>query len=150
MEKEKTGLGERLKALREKEGVSQPALAAKLGFAPGTISRWERETGEPQADQLRTLARHFKVSLDYLLFGEEPDTDMAVVHSAELHRFLDTTAGKRAKALGFVDMLVSMRYPQKLPPLEVYRGVANLIAGMLEAAADEEQPTTDTHKKQRK
>ncbi len=35
-------LGDRIRALRERQGLSQSALAAKLGVNPSTVTRWER------------------------------------------------------------------------------------------------------------
>jgi transcriptional regulator with XRE-family HTH domain len=41
-------LGERIRATREAEGLSEEALARRLGLDPGTVAVWEREeTGRP-------------------------------------------------------------------------------------------------------
>jgi transcriptional regulator with XRE-family HTH domain len=44
-------------------GLSQEVLAAKLGVATNTISRWETGTYEPTLDDLETLARELGVSI---------------------------------------------------------------------------------------
>ena len=36
------GLGERIRTLRERQGLSQAALAEKLGLNPSTVVAWER------------------------------------------------------------------------------------------------------------
>ena len=57
----------RLKALREKRGISQLKLAMDLGMNQNSISRYEN--GKHQADYktLVAFADYFNVSIDYLL-----------------------------------------------------------------------------------
>jgi transcriptional regulator with XRE-family HTH domain len=59
-------VAERIKELRTsfgQTGLSQEALAAKLGVATNTISRWETGTYEPTLDDLEKLSREFGVSI---------------------------------------------------------------------------------------
>jgi len=42
-ESESDHLGERIRALRERQGLSQVALAAKLGLNASTVVAWERD-----------------------------------------------------------------------------------------------------------
>lgn len=67
-------VGERIKELRQKAGLTQAELAEKLGFQPQTVSNWENGTREPDISALAQLASLFNVSLDFLLLGkvEEP------------------------------------------------------------------------------
>ena len=67
-------VGERIKELRQKAGLTQAELAEKLGFQPQTVSNWENGTREPDISALAQLSSLFNVSLDYLLLGkvEEP------------------------------------------------------------------------------
>jgi transcriptional regulator with XRE-family HTH domain len=51
----RTGFGE--------TGISQEALADKLGVAPNTISRWETGTYEPTLNDLEALSRELSVSI---------------------------------------------------------------------------------------
>lgn len=46
-----------------KTGISQEALAAKLGVTTNTISRWETGTYEPTLDDLERLSRELGVSI---------------------------------------------------------------------------------------
>lgn len=59
--------GERLRALREEDGISQRELARRLHCNNQLISRFEHGVVEPHADILRELCRYFVVSADYLL-----------------------------------------------------------------------------------
>ena len=62
--------GERLKALREKAGLSQRELARLAGIEAMQISRYERGVGYPAVKTLIAIARTLDVGLDYLLLGK--------------------------------------------------------------------------------
>ena len=57
-------------ALCEKEGVKPTPLIRSLGFSAGNIKRWENGS-TVNSDILLAVSKHFKVSIDYLLTGEE-------------------------------------------------------------------------------
>ena len=57
----------RLKALREKRGISQLKLAMDLGLNQNSISRYESGAREADYKTLIGLAEYFDVSIDYLL-----------------------------------------------------------------------------------
>lgn len=57
----------RLQELRMKQGLSQRALAKKLGVSTSTISMYEQGKREPNIDFLSEIARYFSVSIDYLV-----------------------------------------------------------------------------------
>ena len=57
---------QRIKELRTgygEKGISQEALAAKVGVATNTVSRWETATYEPTLDDLERLSRALGVSI---------------------------------------------------------------------------------------
>lgn len=69
-------LGTRIETSRNNRGLSQAALAQKIGLGyaqQSRVSRWERGVGEPSGEQLVALADALGVSLDYLLRGVERD-----------------------------------------------------------------------------
>lgn len=57
-----------------KEGISQEALARKLGVATNTISRWETGTYEPTLDDLDNLSRALGISILELFPRVEHET----------------------------------------------------------------------------
>jgi len=57
----------RLKALREKRGISQLKLAMDLWLNQNSISRYESGAREADYKTLIALADYFDVSIDYLL-----------------------------------------------------------------------------------
>lgn len=63
-----------IKALREKLGLSQKAVAAKMNVSQQAVSQWESDDGTPKAEQLPDLADLFGVSIDALFGRESKDT----------------------------------------------------------------------------
>ena len=59
--------GEKLQALRQRAGMSQDALAERLGVSRQAVSRWERDETMPETDKVVPLADLFGVTTDYLL-----------------------------------------------------------------------------------
>lgn len=59
--------GEKLKYLREKHGLTQEELGKLVNLTKGNISKYERNTHQPNFDTLTFFADYFCVSLDYLL-----------------------------------------------------------------------------------
>lgn len=57
----------RLKALREKHGISQLKLAMDLDMNQNSISRYETGAREADYKSLIKFADYFDVSIDYLL-----------------------------------------------------------------------------------
>ena len=64
--------GERIKYLREKNGLTQKDIATRLGVESAAISKYELDMREPNIEALKKLATIFNVSIDYLL-GRTPD-----------------------------------------------------------------------------
>lgn len=65
-------LGERLVLLRNRAGLSQDALAERLGVSRQSISKWENDSSVPDLDKLVKLSEVFDVTLDELVKGETP------------------------------------------------------------------------------
>ena len=56
-----------LKSLRIAKGLSQQALAKKLGCSQQSIHKYENHITEPDFNMLKTMADFFDVSIDYLV-----------------------------------------------------------------------------------
>lgn len=59
--------GRTLRELREKSGMSQKELAARVGVTPESISLYELHERKPKHETLVKLASVFRVTTDYLL-----------------------------------------------------------------------------------
>jgi RimJ/RimL family protein N-acetyltransferase len=60
-------IGTSIKKLRIKSGITQHQLAECLNVSMQTISRWETSATYPDVVMLPILAKHFHVTVDYLL-----------------------------------------------------------------------------------
>jgi transcriptional regulator with XRE-family HTH domain len=68
--------GKRLAELRNKLGISQYELAARMKLSRGQIANYEQGTREPDFNTLIALADFFEVSLDNLLGREWSATEV--------------------------------------------------------------------------
>ncbi|MBQ2741262.1 MAG: helix-turn-helix transcriptional regulator [Oscillospiraceae bacterium] len=59
--------GNKIKALRSEQGITQQQLAKKLGLVRATVSAYEQGIKYPSIDVLIKLCSFFNVSSDYLL-----------------------------------------------------------------------------------
>jgi len=62
--------GDRLAGAREAAGLSQAALAGKLGVRKLLVDGWENDLKEPRANRLQMIAGVLGVSITWLLTGE--------------------------------------------------------------------------------
>lgn len=62
--------GEVIKTLREKNSLTQAALALKLNVSDKTVSKWETAKGYPDITLLEPLAKALNVSVTELISGE--------------------------------------------------------------------------------
>ena len=59
--------GREVKSLRETAGLSQSALAKRLGVTRSSVNAWEMGLSIPTAQYIVELSQLFHVSTDYLL-----------------------------------------------------------------------------------
>ena len=62
---------DKLKELREKEGLSQEQLASIIYVSRSAIAKWESGSGFPSDVNLKAICDYFKVEEDYLLQKED-------------------------------------------------------------------------------
>ncbi len=62
--------GNKLKSMREKQGLLQKQLGDNLGISASTIGMYEQNRIEPDNETLKKIANYFEVSTDYLLDNE--------------------------------------------------------------------------------
>lgn len=66
-------LQEKIYCCRKKAGLSQEALAEKLGVSRQAVSKWETGDAVPELGKLSLLAKTFGVSADWLLSEDAPE-----------------------------------------------------------------------------
>ena len=91
-------LGDKLVALRKKNGHSQQELADRLQVTRQTISNWELGQGAPSLDKAMELAKIYHVSLDDLV---ENRVEIVVKEKKQgSSRLLKCLEGKKVKISG--------------------------------------------------
>ena len=101
-------LGSSLSAARRKSGLSQEAVAEKLGVSRQTISKWETDETLPDIRQSKRLALLYHLSLDELI-----DFDLDV---QEIQRAIDRTPDAVADKVDW-----NRAWGKKYPILLTYR-----------------------------
>ncbi len=84
-------LGEKIRAARQKAGLTQEQMAKRLMVSRPAVTKWESDKGIPDIENLKAIARLLGVSLDELLNDEE------------------ITPGKPPKSTAFMKWLITYR-----------------------------------------
>lgn len=74
-------LGDRIKMIRESNGLSQVEFGESLNISKQTVSNWENNNVQPSIDILRDMASKYNVSSDFLL---ELDDRLNIYSSTQL------------------------------------------------------------------
>nr|DAX16830.1 MAG TPA: helix-turn-helix domain protein [Caudoviricetes sp.] len=65
-----------LRILRAEYRLTQQDIGDIVGLTAQAVSKWENNLAEPDNESLKKLAKHFNVSVDYLLgIKEEKETN---------------------------------------------------------------------------
>ena len=88
--------GQKIKALRTEQHMTQAQLAERLGVASGLISFYELDERNPSCQILVKIAGIFRVSVDYLL-GLEKRTTIDVSNLSDENIALLTTLANNLK-----------------------------------------------------
>lgn len=87
-------VADRIKSLREQQGLTQTELAKHLGITRSSVNAWEMGISIPSTQYIVELAYTFKVSTDYLLCVDNSATvsvagltpkDTQLVHALITH-----------------------------------------------------------------
>jgi len=65
------GLGEKIKELREEDGISQKELSRRVNITQASIARYELNLTEPKASDIKKICDYFNITSDYLLGLDE-------------------------------------------------------------------------------
>ena len=128
--------GERLQALRQRAGMSQDALAERLGVSRQAVSRWERDETMPETDKVIALADLFGVTTDYLLRPRPEETEQKAQTPPRektdwLERFL-AFAKRKWYLLGWVLIVWgALDLIQLLLFFLAYRGMIGGLSGLV-------------------
>ena len=82
---------ERIRDLAEEKGTTLAGLERTLKLSQGSLRRWD--TSSPSIDKVDRVAKHFNVSIDYLL----EKTDIRGAYLPEEHTITDQRLNERDK-----------------------------------------------------
>ena len=110
----KTGpeaFGERLARLRKERGLSQIALAEKIGIIQQLITDYERERIRMHAEMVIRFAKALGVTTDELLLGEKKPTamsklDISLKVARRLQKIEELSPSKQRTILQTIDMFL--------------------------------------------
>lgn len=118
-------LGESLAQARKKAGLTEEAVAEKLGVSRQTISKWETDETLPDIRQSKKLADLYQVTLDELVafdFEVQELTEMIDRVSDEVVEKVDWTAVWAQK------YPILARYPQEMDTTPYAEALRALLA----------------------
>ena len=102
--------GDRLAAAREAAGMTQEALARRVGVKLSTLRRWEDDLSEPRANRLNMMAGMLGVSMTWLMTGTgegitptETNDEIALGEVLSELRALRTELTARAEHIGRIE-----------------------------------------------
>lgn len=101
-------LGNKLYELRKKSGLSQEALADKLGVSRQAVSKWECGESLPDTDNLITISKLFEISLDELVGNSFDKSEEKNAPSADATDILekDETNENGTQVIDTADIIV--------------------------------------------
>lgn len=106
--------GKLIAKLRREKGLTQQAVAEKLGITPKTVSKWETGHGFPDVSLIGKLSEVFGVDISGLLVGEMPPIKQEVGNVKRTKFYLCKSCGNLLTSLGDADITCCGR---KLSPL---------------------------------
>ena len=91
---------EKILYCRKRAGLSQEALAERLGVSRQAVSKWETGEALPETGKLAALAAELGVSVDWLL--SEAELEESQARSGDWTEGLPRTIGRMAKRWGWL------------------------------------------------
>jgi transcriptional regulator with XRE-family HTH domain len=106
------GIGERVKELRQKLGLTQKQLSKELGITASALSSYEKGITTPSTTVIYDMAKYTKVSTDWLLgLSDKITTETDITTYADVIKSLDSLS--RVKGL---NTEVQIRKPEPNAP----------------------------------
>lgn len=118
-------IGNQIKSLRIRKGVTQESMAQHFGISPQAVSKWERNAAAPDIAMLPQLSAYFGVSIDEL-FAISDDTRMERIQNMLWDvRYLNPADVQNERQFLLAK---AEREPQNGRPLELLADMENHLA----------------------
>lgn len=98
---DQTKIGAFIAAVRKEQGMTQAALAKRLGITDRAVSKWENGRGMPELSLIKPLCDALGITVNEFLAGERIEPQAAAEKAEEtlLHTLKDSRRGRRAVAV---------------------------------------------------
>ena len=96
-------LGEKIVYYRDKKGLTQKALAERMGITPTRLNYWEKDKREPDVKMLNLLCRTLEVDPKVLLSDEEIEKTPAPSEDSAEASAIEREMIDRLVSLGLVE-----------------------------------------------
>lgn len=99
-------IGNKIRELRKKKGITQEALASALTVTPQAVSKWESGLSYPEITMIPVIAGYFQVSLDMLFDYDVREMNERIdniISEACKFRFSDTKKCAEMIKVGLVE-----------------------------------------------
>ncbi len=106
-------IGRNIKILRQKNGLTQEALAERLGITYQAVSKWETDANTPDIAFLPELAEIFGTSIDALFKGETmvlPESD--IIKDDDVIRIVQLQGKRIISVTGERDKPIEIMFPR--------------------------------------
>ncbi|WP_047977706.1 helix-turn-helix domain-containing protein [Muribacter muris] len=103
-------------------------LSAELGFSNGVVANWNARNSIP-LDVLLNVAEQKKVSLDWLIRGEQPTNELSTHEKLVLMAFNDLDDRKKLEVIGLMTNLKADKQQSANGSINVIGNQDNYIGG---------------------
>ena len=108
--------GTLISQLRKEKGLTQKAVADKLGISPKAVSKWETGHGFPDITLISELSQLFGVDISKLLDGELPKIKPEVGNVKRTKFYVCENCGNILTSMGNAEVLCCGRKLSSLSP----------------------------------
>jgi DNA-binding XRE family transcriptional regulator len=135
-----TGLGPRLRLVRESRALSVRELARRVGCSASLISQVERGVSVPSVGVLYSLASELTCSLDYLLFGVGADSAPVAVPAPAPDGQRSDHVVQRGCDRRIIDMASGVRWERLTPAADPLTDFLEVVYSPGGHSTDERRP----------
>lgn len=136
-----TGLGPRLRLVREERRLSVRELARRIGCSASLISQIERGVSVPSVGVLYSLATELDSSLDYLLFGADQGSRASVSGAAApVVSRASSEIVQRAGGRDIIDLASGVRWERLTPGADARTDFLEVVYSPGGHSTDERRP----------
>ncbi|EAJ5692744.1 LexA family transcriptional regulator [Campylobacter fetus] len=111
-------IGNKIRTLREENGISQKEFAKELGIAYGTLQSYEYGTTKPKTDFIEQLAKKFKIDVNYFY----DDCRQYVVNMSSI----SSSKNKKLSSIVRQSPNLSSNKPLNTPNLKMSQDIINI------------------------